>query len=169
MVPASVERSQLPGHRQRSQIPQHRQWALRRPFSPTFPAGDRLVFIPWRVVAAKSGAAPSASAARCCSTGAGRGVRFSGIVGRGYGATMELGRSSCWQLRGRPALPAGDRQALGGVPLRARAAASRPRACGVTFGPPRARTILRVIAWCGAMPRIGSTIICDRRCGCRRS
>ena len=26
MVPAPVERSQLPGHRQRSQIPQHRQW-----------------------------------------------------------------------------------------------------------------------------------------------
>ena len=26
MVPAPVERSELPGHRQRSQIPQHRQW-----------------------------------------------------------------------------------------------------------------------------------------------
>ena len=26
MVPAPIERSQLPGHRQRSQIPQHRQW-----------------------------------------------------------------------------------------------------------------------------------------------
>ena len=36
---------------------------LRRPLSPSFPAGDLLVFIPWRVVAAESGAAPSA--ARC--------------------------------------------------------------------------------------------------------
>ena len=26
----------------------------------------------------------------------------------------------------------------------------------------------RAIALCGAMSRIGSTIICDRRCGCRR-
>jgi hypothetical protein len=28
---------------------------------------------------------------------------FCGIVGRGFGATMELGRLSCSQLRGRPA------------------------------------------------------------------
>ena len=49
-----------------------------------FPAGDFLVFIPLRVAAAESGAAPS--------TGAGRGfVRFSAIVGRRCGATMELG------------------------------------------------------------------------------
>ena len=48
--------------------------SLRRPFSPTFPAGDLTVFIPWRVVAAESGAATSA--ARCCSTGEGRGFRF---------------------------------------------------------------------------------------------
>ena len=34
MVPAPVERSELPGHRQRSQIPQHRQWgALPRSLS----------------------------------------------------------------------------------------------------------------------------------------
>jgi hypothetical protein len=43
--------------------------------------------------------------------GAGRRIRFSGIVGRGCGATLELGRSSCWQLRGRAALPARDRAA----------------------------------------------------------
>ena len=32
MVPAPIERSQLPGHRQRSQIPQHRQWSQRQPY-----------------------------------------------------------------------------------------------------------------------------------------
>ena len=42
-----------------------------------------------KVAIVEFGAAPSA--ARSCSTGAGRGLRFSGIVGRGCGATMELG------------------------------------------------------------------------------
>ena len=41
MVPAPVERSELPGHRQRSQIPQHRQWSQCRALSPDFPAGAR--------------------------------------------------------------------------------------------------------------------------------
>ena len=39
---------------------------------------------------------------RRCSTDTGRQFRFRGIVGRGYGATMELGRSSRWQLRVDP-------------------------------------------------------------------
>ena len=39
------------------QILQHRQWGLRRALSPTFPAGEMVFFIPWRVVAEESGAA----------------------------------------------------------------------------------------------------------------
>ena len=32
-------------------------WSLRRALSPTFPAGEMVFFIPWRVVAEESGAA----------------------------------------------------------------------------------------------------------------
>jgi hypothetical protein len=55
MMTAPVERSQLRGLVDNDrQIPQH--W-LRRALSPTFPAGEMVFFIPWRVVAEDSGAA----------------------------------------------------------------------------------------------------------------
>ena len=47
-------------------------WSLRRALSPTFPAGEMVFFIPWRVVAEESGGRSLASAARCCSTRSGR-------------------------------------------------------------------------------------------------
>jgi hypothetical protein len=37
--------------------PDRQQLALRRALSPTFPAGEMVFFIPWRVVAEESGAA----------------------------------------------------------------------------------------------------------------
>ena len=49
--------------------------ALRHPLAPTFPAGELLLFIPWRAVAAESGA-PTSAARLLLETGAGRRFRF---------------------------------------------------------------------------------------------
>ena len=97
----------------------------RRLLAPTFPAGEPLLFIPWRW-------SPRNLARRLRRLDRRRPrFRFSGIVGRGCRATMELERSSCSQQRGRAASPAGDRAGQGGSAASARSDISGWRAAAL--------------------------------------
>ena len=66
---AAVE---LPGRRRRQPGSKAAQTGSRRALSPTFPAGELVFFIPWRVVAENPARRSLAWAARCCSTRSGR-------------------------------------------------------------------------------------------------
>jgi hypothetical protein len=82
--------------------------SLRRALSPTFPAGEMVFFIPWRVVAEESGAAhldllgPPGWCSGCWPHDgevAGGAVADSTLVIFRFGATMELGRSERTTMR----------------------------------------------------------------------
>ena len=78
---------------------------LRRALSPTFPAGEMVFFIPWRVVAEESGAAHFGLGGATLLDPLGPMVRppaapaISILVICRFGATMELGRSERTTMR----------------------------------------------------------------------
>ena len=103
MVPAPVERSELPGHRQRSQIPQHRQWWRSRSLAQRCGAAARkdqrnlaaLTRSAALTRAREAAPIPARSEADRPAPAGSAALRLLADV------DISFSRNCCWQLRGR--------------------------------------------------------------------
>ena len=148
MVPAPVERSELPGHRQRSQIPQHRQWGA-LPLSQRCGCGSKISGIGSVTIAALTRAPRRAPIpASSDETDLHRPARRR----RGCWPTSTFS-NCCWQLRGRTMeLGRSAPMLTSASPGRAAAMVPAPVERSELPGHRQRRQILQHRQW-GALPR----------------